>query len=311
MNEDISNRRERLTNLWQGLARKSPALARCAHLDPAPDLPIEGVAGLRRAREEILTHAAAITHPEVYARWGTMPAVGLLLIGVRGSGKSTLARALATRLDSPLLEVDVPQLVLELLTRGAEVAQLVEQWEEIFADFPLTTVHFDELDFERMHETGERQVGLPVGPILEFLLRLISQTAASPSVVLVGSTSYPETVRPIFLSRRRFSRTLAVEPEFPHDHAAVLEAQARLAEERAGRALFEPTEWLKLVESHKELSPGHWVEALHGALRAQARREAIGETVELVAGSTVLEEAAALAATATATRAQPVGGTYL
>ena len=269
------------------------------------------MAGLARARQEILSYAAAITHPEVYARWGTMPAVGLLLMGARGSGKSTLARALATRLDSPLLEVDVPQLVLELLTRGAEIVQLAEQWEDLFGDIPLTTVHFEELDFERVHETGERRAGLPVGPILDFLLRLISQTAASPRVVLLGSTSYPDTVRPVFLSRRRFSRTVTVQPEFPEDHAAVLEAHAKLAEGRAGRTLFEPIEWRKLVEAQKDLSPGHWVEALHGALRAQAGREAAGESVPSVSGSAILAEAKALTATALATGAQPASGNYL
>ena len=311
MAQESSKNHERLTNLWQGLARKSPSLARCAHFDPAPSTPIDRVAGLARARGEILTHAAAITHPEVYSRWGTAPAVGLLMIGARGSGKSTLARALATQLDSPLLEIDVPQLVLELLTNGPELAQLAQSWDELFADFPITTVHFDELDFERMYDTGERRAGLPVGPILEFLLRLVSQTAASKSVVLVGSTSYPETVRPVFLSRYRFSRTLKIEPIFPDDHAAVLSAHAKSAEARAGRALFEEVDWKSLVQSHKGLTPGCWVEALHSALLSHARREAAGEDVPLVNGVAIKEEAGALAECAAATHAEPTSGNYL
>ena len=305
------NRSDRLTNLWVGLARKAPTLARCSSFLPHPNRPIDRVAGLARARDEILTHAAAITSPEVYARWGTAPAVGLLLIGGRGSGKSTLARALATRLGAPLLEIDVPQLVLELLTRGAEVAQLVDHWEQLFDEFPKTVIHFDELDFERMHETGERKAGLPAGPILEFLLRLVGQTASSKGIVLVGSTSYPQTVRPVFLSRRRFTRTLKVEPIYPGDHAAVLELHARSAEERAGRPLFETIDWNAIASARKGLSPGNWVEALHGALRCHARREAIGESPPLVAGKTVLEEAETLAENARATHAEPASGNYL
>ena len=311
MAEDFAAEQERLLNLWKGVVRKSPALGRCARFEAVSDVPVERVAGLARARDEILTHAAAITHPEVYKRWGTAPAVGLLMIGPRGAGKSILARALATRLEAPLLEVDVPQLVLEVLTHGAEVVPLVETWDEVFADFPRLVVHFDELDFERMHETGERRAGLPVGPLLEFLLRLVAQCAESRSVVLVGSTSYPDTVRPVFLSRRRFSRTLAVEPTFPDDHVAVLETHARLAEERAERTLFEPIDWKQVVEGERALSPGQWVEALHCALRGHARREAAGEEVGLVPASAVREEAIALAATAASTHAQPSSGNYL
>lgn len=302
---------DRLSNLWVGLTRKAPALARCSSFVPAPNLPIERIAGLTRARDEILTHAAAITSPQVYARWGTAPAVGLLMLGASGTGKSTLARGLATRLGAPLLEVDVPQLVLELLTRGPEVAQLMEHWEEVFEGFPKTVVHFDELDFERAHETGERKAGLPTGPILEFLLRVIGQTAASRGVVLVGSTCYPETLRPAFLSRRRFTRTLKVEPSFPEDHAAVLALHARIAEERAGRPLFDEIDWVATASARKGLSPGQWVEALHGALRCHARREAIGETPPRVARETIVEEAEILAANAKATHTEPASGNYL
>lgn len=302
---------DRLANLWTGLARKAPALARCSSFYASPNLPVERVAGLARARDEILTHAAAITSPEVYARWGTAPAVGLLLIGEPGTGKSTLARALATRLEAPLVEIDVPQLVLELLTRGAEVARLVDDWTGLFADFPRTLIHFDELDFERVHETGERKAGLPTGPIMDFLVRLVGQTAATRGIVLLGSTSYPDTVRPVFLSRRRFTRTLRVEPAFPEDHAAVLALHARLAEARAGRSLFEPIDWVELAGSRKGLSPGHWVEALHGALRCHARREAGGETPPPVPSQTILEEVDTLSESARTTRAQPASGNYL
>ena len=139
-----------------------------------------------------------MTNREVYAAWGTFPPSGLLLIGQHGCGKSLLAEALATRARSAFLRVEVPRLALEIVHHGGKVGELVEAFSSVLGELPPTTVYFHELEFMQAAEIGGDRTDLPLGPIMDFLCELTDRAAAQPSVLLVGSTSHPGTLRPAF-----------------------------------------------------------------------------------------------------------------
>ena len=80
--EDRSIERERAHNLWVSFARKLDPVARATQLEPLPEFDLARIGGLEAPKEEIQTYACAATSPEVYARWGTYPPSGLLLIGL-------------------------------------------------------------------------------------------------------------------------------------------------------------------------------------------------------------------------------------
>lgn len=307
--DDPAIRRERLQNLWRSFARKHPPADHATTLDPAPDLAFEEIGGLAAAKEEILTYACAATDPDVYRRWGTQPPTALLLIGSRGAGKSLLARALAAKAQMPFLTVSVPRVVLEVMQSGGKVGELLGGWAHALDELGPTTVFFDELEFSQVQDIGTQRTDLPIGPIMDFLLELVARTVAAEGSLVLGSTSYPQSLRPAFLAPGRFERVVEVTPVFPEDVVEALGIHARRAEKRAGRGLFEDVDWTQVVTRYRQPSTGDWVRILHGVLRRKARLEASGEDVPPVSTADLLREVDR--ARHADSRLVPAGGTYI
>ncbi len=269
--------RKRAQNLWDPLPRKFPQLAKATRFEAEPGVDMDEIGGLAEPKEEILTYACAATDPEVYQRWGTAPPSALLLIGPPESGKSLLAEALATRTRTPFLKVLVPRLVLQMLHSAGSAGDLLQGWVEALADMPRFTVFFREVDFTRVETLVGRRPDVPVAPILDFVLELIDRTIDLESALVLGSTSHPDTVSPIFLEPGRFERAVSVHPVFPDDVVAALRLHAARAESRAGRTLFQDVAWADAVKRSEGLTIGDWVRLLHAVLRRKARCDAAHE----------------------------------
>lgn len=281
--------RERAVNLWSSFERKFPPVAKSTRMDPDPAMHVDQIGGLATAKEEVLTYACAATDPEVYARWGTRPPSALLLIGRPGVGKTLLARALATRSATAFVHVSVPRLVVEVVHRGGQVGELLDQWGQTMTELPPVTCFFDELEFSQAEEIGSQRPDLPVGPIMDFLLDLIERTIAT-KVLVVGASSHPDSLRPAFLQPGRFERVVEVSPKVPDDVVAALVLQKEGVEKRAGRPLFGDVDWERVVESYAGLSTGDWVRVLHAVLRGKARCEAAAESTTPVSTEDLLRE---------------------
>jgi len=269
--------KERAQNLWTSFARKFEAIAQAAELEALPDFDFSQIGGLAPAKDEIQTYACAATDPEVYARWGTHPPTGLLLIGQPSVGKRLLARSLASLTGTSFLNVAIPRLVLEVIHRGGKVGELVTGWHDALEEMPPVTVLFNELEFSQAEEIGARRPDLPVGPVMDFLLDFLDRTISLPNVLVVGSTSHPDTLRRAFVQPGRLERVVEVTPIFPRDIVETLTIHAAIAEKKAGRPLFDQVDWNAVVSDFQHPTPGDWVHILHAALRSKARCEAAGE----------------------------------
>jgi len=288
--DDSAILRERAQNLWASFARKVEPVAQATHVEPIPEFDLGRIGGLEGPKEEIQTYACAATSPEVYARWGTWPPSGLMLIGRPGVGKTLLAEALAGLTRTSFLRVAVPRLVIEVIHRGGKVGELVQGWSQTLAEMPPLTVFFEELEFSQAREIGDRRTDLPVGPVMDFLLDLVDRTIAADDVLVVGSTSNPDALRRAFIQPRRFERVVEVNPVFPADMIDAMAIHAGQAEKRAGHALFAEVEWERVVDQYREPTTGDWVHIVHAVLRRKARHEAAGETPEPVSTDDLVEE---------------------
>ncbi len=282
--------RERAQNIWTSATRKFESLDQATQLDPLPETGLEEIGGLAGPKDEIQTYACAVANPTVYANWGTVPPSGLLLIGQRGVGKRLLARALASLTGTAFLTLNVPKLVLEVIHRGGKVGDLVNGWSQTLAEMPPITVFFDELEFSQAEEIGARRPDLPVGPVMDFLLDLVDRTIGGEGRLVVGSTSHPDTIRHAFAQPGRFERIVEVNPIFPDDIVEALKLHALRAEKDAGRTLFEPMDWEKVVGGYAEPATGDWIRIMHAVLRRKARCEAAGEDVQPVSSEDFLDE---------------------
>lgn len=275
-------RSERALNIWSSFQRSVSPLARGATIIPAPELAFEEIGGLAAAKEEILTYAYAQTSPEVYGRWGTFPPSAMLMIGRRGSGKAMLAEALAARTETAFVRVDVPRIVLDVIHGASKIGELIQGWSAALEEMPPVTVFFDELQYASAHDLSAHHGQLPAGPIMDFLFELIDRTLAVPRAIVLGATSFPDTLPHAFVTPGRFERVIEVNPIFPQDVIEALEIHAGQAEARAGRTLFEKLDWAAIVDATSDPSIGDWVRMLHGVLRRMARLEAGGEKPESV-----------------------------
>lgn len=290
--EDRDVQRERAQNLWTSFSRKFEPMARATQLEPMPDFDLSRIGGLAQAKDEIQTYACAATDPDVYVRWGTHPPSGLLLIGGRSVGKRLLARALASLTKTSFLTIGVPRLVLEVIHRGGKVGELVSGWSDALEEMPPLTVLFNELEFSQAEEIGARRPDLPVGPVMDFLLDLVDRTIRHDDVLVVGSTSHPDTLRAAFVQPGRLERVVEVTPIFPDDIIAALRIHVAAAEKLAGRPLFEEIDWDAVTRDYHQPAPGDWVHILHATLRRKARCEASGESATPVSTRDLREEVA-------------------
>jgi ATP-dependent 26S proteasome regulatory subunit len=288
--DDSAILRERAQNLWGSFARKVEPIAQSTRLDPEPDLDLGRIGGLEGPKEEIQTYACAAASTDIYARWGTYPPSGLLLIGRRGSGKALLGRALATLTQTAFLTVAVPRLVIEVIHRGGKVGELLQGWSQTLAEMPPLTVLFEELEFSQAREIGAHRADLPVGPVMDLLLDLVDRTIAAEETLVVGTTSHPDTLRHAFAMPKRFERVVEVNPLFPSDLIAALSIHAAEAEKRAGHPLFDAIDWATVVYQHREPSTGDWIRIMHAVLRRKARYEASGESPRPVTAEDLADE---------------------
>jgi len=308
--EDLEIRVERAQNIWSSFARKFGPVAQATALDPMPSFDLRQIGGLAGAKEEIQTYACAATDPEVYARWGTHPPSGLLLIGQDGVGKSLLARSLASLTQTSFLHVAIPRLVLEVVHRGGNVGELVGEWSSTLEEMPPLTVFFNELEFSQAEEIGSRRPDLPVGPVMDFLLDLMDRTIVFGNTLVVGSTSHPSTLRHAFAQPGRLERVVEVAPAFPGDIIEALEIHAANAEKVAGRALFLDVDWKAVTSGFHHSATGDWIRVLHAVLRRKARNEAAGEDVSPVSTQDLVSEVERFE-NANSRLAEPQPGTYV
>jgi ATP-dependent 26S proteasome regulatory subunit len=279
---ELSAEEQRAANLWEAYLRKLPPMAKACSFDPSPHLTLSAIGGLASAKEEILTYACAATDPDVYRRWGTAPPTGLVLIGPPGSGKRLLAKALATQTGMAFLEINVPRLIRQLLHAPPLIGELLNTWAPTLAELPAVTVFFGELDFAVRRAGGGPAADIAIASILDFLLELIDRTVVVPTILVVGSTSHPDTLPAPFLEAGRLERVVEVVPVFPDDVVASLQIASSRAEKGAGRTLFGEVDWKLVVGKYDDVSIGEWLRILDAVLRTKARCEAANEPVEPV-----------------------------
>jgi ATP-dependent 26S proteasome regulatory subunit len=220
-----------------------------------------------------------------------------------------LAEALAARTETAFVRVDVPRIVLDVIHGSNKIGELIQGWSAALEEMPPVTVFFDELQYTQVHDVSSLPGQLPAGPIMDLLFELIDRTLAVPKALVVGATSFPDTLPHAFVAPGRFERVVEVNPIFPDDVISALEIHAVQAESRAGRTLFEKIDWPAIVGRSSEPSIGDWVRMLHGVLRRKARLEAGGESADSVSTEDFSRELARFSQAHT--RIHMDGGNYL
>ena len=255
----------RLEDVFAKLGEKFGDLTGRIETEIHPEVSFDEVGGLKAAKEMLRGFARALTSPESYERWGISPPKGLLLYGPPGTGKSKLARALATAAGAIFYHVKLMNLTSKV---GANTGELLQEILRIAGGEGKAVLFLDEAEALSLEHL------LPPPAAREASARLVAALcekldAQRPGsrVLVVGA----ELVAPGRLDH-------LVEVPLPDAEAQreIMELIKARMERNAGRPLFEPIDYRKVLPVMGGMSGADISELLRRALEAKVHQSADG-----------------------------------
>ncbi len=243
-----------------------------------PEVRFEDIGGQPDAITELESLAFAVSHPELYKKWGTRPPKGVLLYGPPGTGKTLLAKALASQADAAFFSISPTDIASKWHGESESMMQGVfsaARREE------RAIVYFDEMEAiaparnDNQHEVTRR--------VISTLLQNIDGMPATENVIVVGATNRKDDVDPAMLRPGRLDRWIEVNLPDSVGRKQIFDIHMRRAIEFAERQLFDQAIDMQLLV---EVANGH-----SGADIAEIIRRTLEKKVR-IEGMTGVEPAA-------------------
>jgi transitional endoplasmic reticulum ATPase len=252
---------EKLGKALTGAADTPPVRA----LDQIPSATFSDVGGLEEAKRELESVCVALTSPERYRRWGARPPKGVLLYGPPGTGKTLLARCVAGQARATFFHIRAVDVAS--MWYGQAERRLQDAFDRARRQTP-AVIFLDEVDAltparETAHEASHR--------VVSTLLENLDGLRPLEGVVVLAATNTPDSVDAALMRPGRLDRLVEVPLPDPEARAQILHVHMRRAEWRAGRKLFEQSDWKRLVRATDGMSGAELEETVRRALEARVR----------------------------------------
>jgi ATP-dependent 26S proteasome regulatory subunit len=234
----------------------------------------EEIGGLQAAKALLRGFALALSNPDAYARWGIAPPKGLLLYGPPGTGKSKLARALATAAGAIFLHVKLLNLTSKF---GANTGELLQEILRIAGSEGRAVLFLDEAEALSLEHL------LPPPAAREASARLVAALCEkldglTPAgrVLVVGATSRTDAIDAELVAPGRLDHLVEIALPDADAQREILELLRARFERNAGRALFEPIEYRKILPVMGGMSGADISEIIRRALEAKVHLAGAG-----------------------------------
>jgi ATP-dependent 26S proteasome regulatory subunit len=266
----------RLEDVFAKLGEKYGDLTGRIETDIHPRVAFEEVGGLKPAKVLLRGFALALTSPEAYARWGISPPKGLLLYGPPGTGKSKLAKALASTASAIFYHVKLLNLTSKF---GANTGELLQEVLKIAGSEGRAVLYLDEAEALSLEHL------LPPPAAREASARLVAALCEkldglqpNGRVLVVGATSRTDAVDAELVAPGRLDHLVEVALPDAEAQREILELIKTRTEHHAGRSLFEPIDYRKILPVMGGMSGADISEILRRALESKVHGEAEGAT---------------------------------
>jgi len=269
----------RLEDVFAKLGEKFGDLTGRVETEIHPEVSFDEVGGLKAAKELLRGFALALTSPESYERWGIAPPRGLLLYGPPGTGKSKLARALATAAGAIFYHVKLLNLTSKF---GANTGELLQEILRIAGGEGKAVLFLDEAEALSLEHL------LPPPAARESSARLVAALCEKLDglepgrVLVVGATSRTDAVDAVLVAPGRLDHLVEVALPDAEAQREIMELIKARTERHAGRALFEPIDYRKVLPVMGGMSGADISEIIRRALETKVHASADGKEPGLV-----------------------------
>jgi ATP-dependent 26S proteasome regulatory subunit len=247
----------------------------------------EEIGGVGAAKAALRGFARALTDPERYRQWGIAPPKGLLLYGPPGTGKALLARALAGTSEAIFYHLKLTNLTSKF---GANTGELLQEVLRIAIGEGAGVILLDQLDALSLdHLLPPPQAREASARLCAALCEKLDAVDPSSRILVVGSTSRTDALDPALVAPGRLDHLVEVSLPDPADQQEILELMRARAERSAGRTLFEPLDYRRILPVIGGMSGADLSEILRRALEAKVHRAMNEDGVPPVSTEELLE----------------------
>ena len=266
----------RLEDVFAKLGEKFGDLTGRVETKIRPTVTLDDVGGLREAKAGLKGFSLALTNPDLYTKWGIAPPKGVLLYGPPGTGKAKLAQALATASGAIFYHLKLTNLTSKF---GANTGELLQEILRIAIGEGKAVLFLDEAEALSLEHL------LPPPQALEASARLVAALCekldavdASARVLVVAATTRTDAIDPALVAPGRLDHLVEVPLPDPDGQREILELIRVRTEKNAGRPLFEPIDYRKILPVMGGMSGADLSVIVQRALEAKVHRA--GETGE-------------------------------
>src|SRR5581483_3757193 len=208
---------------------------------------------------------AALATPELYQRWGTRPPRGVLLYGPPGTGKTLLARCVAGQAQAEFIHIRAVDVAS--MWYGQAEKKMQDAFDEARRRAPCV-LFLDEVDaLTPSREMAHEATGRVVATLLENLDGL----QPLEGVAVLAATNRLDAVDPAFTRPGRLDRLVHVPLPDGAARAQILSVHERKAEKLAGRELFAPSDYRRLMKATDGMSGAEIEELVRRVLEGKVR----------------------------------------
>jgi ATP-dependent 26S proteasome regulatory subunit len=277
----------RIEDVFAKLGEKFGDLTGRVETDIRPSVSFDDIGGLKQAKAMLQGFSYALTQPELYQQWGIAPPKGALLYGPPGTGKSKLARALATASQAIFYHIKLLNLTSKF---GANTGELLQEILRIAIAEGRGVLFLDEAEALSLeHLLPPPQAREASARLVATLCERLDGVADTARVLVVASTSRTDAVDSALVAPGRLDHLVEVPLPDADEQREILELLASRTESGAGRKLFEPIDYRKVLPLMGGMSGADITEIIRRALEAKVWQVAEGGTPSNVATADLLD----------------------
>ncbi|MBI2204934.1 MAG: ATP-binding protein [Candidatus Rokubacteria bacterium] len=264
----------RLDDVFAKLGEKFGDLTGRVETKIRPNVSFDEVGGLQQAKAAMRGFAHALTNPELYGEWGIRPPRGILLYGPPGTGKTTLARALATEAGAIFYHLKLTNLTSKF---AANTGDLLQEIFRIAMSEGRAVVFLDEADALSLeHLLPPQQAREASARLVASLCEKFDAVEPSARALVIAATSRTDALDSNLVAPGRLDHLVEVTLPDAAAQQEILELIRARTEKKAGRTLFEPIDYRRVLPVMGGMSGADASEIIRRALETKVHRVADG-----------------------------------